>query len=813
MGNFANDVRYAFRFLRKSPSFMCIALATLALGIGANTSLFSIVNSVLLNPLPYPHPDQLVRIAETSPLSKRGGVTYMNFLDWQRSNSTFAAMAAYRSEEFDLVEATSTERVQTRMVSAEYFRVLGVPPAMGRSFTTAEDQPGAAPVAVISAGFWKRKFGAARDVLEKTLNINGEAYSIVGVLPENFTFLRNDELYVPIGQWDDPTFRNRGIRLGATAIGRLKDGVTLAQAQSDADGIALHLAELFPTTNKSRGVALYPLKADLVGNVSDFLYVLLGAVGFVLLIACANVANLLLARSLARSREFAIRTALGATRGRIVSQLLTESVLLGVAGGALGLLMASYSTKAVLSALPAALPRSAEIGMDWHVLLFTLAVSIFAGAFFGLTPALKIWRPDVYESLKKGGRGSSGGSHRAQGVFVAAEMGIALVLLVGAGLMIRSLAVLWSVDPGFNPRNLLTFSVALQPSLTTDPPGIRNRMHELEAKFAAIPGVQGVASQGTGLPLAGDNSTLPFWIEGRPKPATRSDMPQAVYYLVSPGYFDTLKVPLLRGRYFDAHDNADAPTVLVVDDKFAARFFPNEDAIGKTLNIDEIGMRGQIVGVTGHVKQFGLDTDATTKWQQEMYVPMEQIPVKLLPIIVRGVGFVVRTASAPQTYATPVREVVTQINREQVAYGFKTMDEIITRSLAARRFSMFLLGVFAGVALILSSIGIYGVVSYLVGQRMHELGIRVALGAQRADLLRLVIGQGLRMALLGVAIGTAAALGLTRLMTKLLFGVSAADPLTYFGVAAVLTAIAMAACYVPARRAMKVDPIIALRYE
>ena len=812
MRSLGNDIRYAVRVLLKSPGFTIIAILTLALGIGVNTSLFSIVNSVLLNPLPFPHPEELTALYQNTATFGHGSIAYLNFLDWQRDNQTFSAMAGYRNDDYNLTGQGTSERVKTGMVSADYFPLLGVQLELGRNFTRDEDKVGGNPVVVISSGFWSRKFGSAKDVLGKTLTLNGQDYSIIGVAPANFRFHRNNELYVPIGQWNDPTFLDRGISMGMNAVGRLKPGVTLAQASSDTGAIARQLAEAYPKTNKDLGVAVVPLKQDMTGEIAPFLFILLGAVGFVLLIACANVANLMLARSIARAREFAIRTALGATRGRVISQLLTESILLGMAGGGLGLLLAAYGTKAVLTKLPDALPRSSEIGVDSHVLFFTFAVSIFAGIVFGLAPALRTWKPDVHEVLKEGGRGSSGAKHRVQSIFVVAEMAIALVLLIGAGLMIRTLAELWGVNPGFNPNNVLSFQVALQPSLSSKPEAIRATMLALQDRLLALPGIQAVSSMGGSLPMQGD-SELPFWLEGQPKPASQNEMPMALFYLVDPGYLKTMGIPLLRGRFLSAHDDLHSPVVAVIDESFAKKYFGSDDPIGKYINFDLLNLKAQVVGITGHVKHWGLDTDSKETIQAQVYLQMAQLPDQFVPLIVRGIGYIARTATAPENYSTPIREMVSQMSSQQIAYGFISMDEIISDSLAARRFSMFLLGIFASVALILASIGIYGVISYLVGQRMHELGIRVALGAQRSDVLRLVLGQGLKMALIGVGIGVAAALGLTRLMSKMLFGVSAADPVTYLGVGAILTLIALLACYVPARRAMRVDPIIALRYE
>jgi predicted permease len=806
-----NDIRYGIRMLAKTPGVTLIAILTLMLGIGANTALFSVVNAVLLNPLPYSQPNQLIALAQRTEQFEDSSISYPNFLDWQKDNRTFASMAAYRSDSFNLTGNGDAKRLRGEMISADYFSQLGVTPLMGRDFKREDDRPGAAPVALISEGFWKRQFGSDHDILSKSMTLNGVDYEIVGVVPPKFHSERNNDVYVPLGQWTDPTFLDRRVGMGLRAIGRLKPGATIEQASADTGAIAKSLTVEYPEADKGVGVSLVPLKKALVGNVQPFLWVLLGAVGFVLLIACANVANLLLARATGRTREFAIRAAMGASKGRVIRQLLTESVLLAIMGGGLGLLLAAWGTKAVLGILPSALPRSSEIGLDTHVLLFTLGISLFAGILFGLAPALRISRPDLQEMLKEGGRGSSGARHRAQGVFVAAEMALAVVLLIGAGLMIRSLYILWGVDPGFNPHNLLTFDLTMDPALIKNANGARGALREVHRRVRSVPGVEAVSSMAGSSPMQGD-SELPFWKEGQEKPASDNDMSWSLFYLVDPDYLKVMNVPLKRGRFFNDHDDEHAPMVIVIDETFAHKYFPNEDPLGKRINLMLLG-QAEIVGVVGHIKQWGLDSDAQQSIQAQFYMPILQTPDKFMPLLANGLTQMARTQGTPLGLTAAIRQTLQEMNSQQVMYGVDTMDAVIADSLAPRRFSMILLGIFAVLALVLSMVGIYGVISYLVGQRTHEIGVRVALGAQRSDVMRLVLGQGTKMALIGVAIGLAAALVLTRLMTKMLFGVSAADPLTFGGVAVLLTIVALAACYIPARRATRVDPMVALRYE
>jgi predicted permease len=817
MESLIQDLKYAARVLLKSPGFVLIAVLTLALGIGANTALFSVVNGVLLRPLPFPRPNELVVLSEKTANFDSSSISYPNFLDWQRSNSSFASLAAYRSDDFSITGSGEAERVRVGMISAGFFEILGVSPARGRLFTADEDHLSAAPVVVISAGLWQRKFGSAPDIVGKRITMNGDGYTVIGVVPVSFQLESTNfgikDVFVPIGENKDPLFHDRDVHEGMRALGRLKPGVTLAAAQAEMDQIANNLALAYPDADKGAGISLVPLKKDIVGDVQPFLWVLLGAVGFVLLIACVNVANLQLARATARSREFAIRAALGASQSRVIRQLLTESVVLGLAGGTLGLLLAAWGTQAALKVLPETLPRAQDVGVDGRVLIFTLVASVVAGVLFGLAPALKIARPNLQETLKESGRGASGTRHRAQGVFVVVEMAMALVLLIGAGLMIRSLLDLWNVNPGFNPQGVLTFAVSLSPSLGANATTSRNAIREMDERLQRIPGVEAVSSTGGALPMTGDNE-FPFWLGGQPKPANQSDMKQSLFYLAEPDYLSAMGIPLHRGRFFTQNDNEHSPPVIVIDESFAREYFPNEDPIGKRINIGIINSEPEIIGVVGHVKHWGLDTDGDAKHPilAQAYMPFMQIPDQFWNGPPQS-EVVVRSKGSPASMAPAIREAVEKLNAENVMYETKPLDQIVADSLAARRFSMILLGVFAALALLLSSIGIYGVISYVVGQRTHEIGIRMALGAQRSHVLRLMLGEGMKMALVGVAIGIAAALGLTQLMTKMLFGVSAADPITFCAVAFILTSVALTACYIPARRAMRVDPMVALRYE
>ncbi len=812
MLSFWQDVRYGLRVLLKNPGFAAIAVLTLALGIGANTALFSVVNAVLLNPLPFANPDELVAVYAKSPTFAESSIAYPNFLDWQKDNQSFASLCAFRSDDYNMTGAGEPERVHIHMISAEFFATLGMQPLLGRAFRPEEDKVGAGPVTIVSDGLWHRKFGSAQDVLGKSITLNGKAYSIIGVAPGHITSLSDTDIFVPIGQWNDPTFRDRRISMGMNSIGRLKPGVTIEQAGSDMTRISENLAVAYPEADKGMGVTLVPLKTDVVGNVKGILLVLLGAVSFVLLIACANVANLLLARSTGRSREFAIRAALGASPARVIRQLLTESVLLGIAGGCIGLAVAKLGVRALVVALAGSLPRSEEIALDGRVLFYTLGISVLTGVVFGLIPALKTLRPDTHETLKEGGRGSSGARHRTQSVFIVVEMAMAVVLLIGSGLMIRTLSALGNINPGFDPHNVLTFSISSSSGAAMSAGQLRATYRETLRQLGGIRGVEAVSLMGGSLPMTGD-SEIPFWLEGQAKPANDTDMPFALFYLVNSGYHQVMRIPVERGRTFTEQDSEHGPAVALIDDSFARKYFPNQDPIGKHLNLGLFDTQPEIVGVVGHVEHWGLGSRQNQNLQAQLYLPVWQVPDRFWPLLANGGGYVVRTAANSGDIAGAIRQGAEKVVSSAVLYDVRPMGEIVARSISTQRLTMFLLSIFSALALVLSAVGIYGVISYLTGQRTHEIGVRVALGASRNDVLRMVLGQGLKITLIGVAIGLAAAFGLTRLITTLIYGVGTTDPLTFGSVALLLSGVALFACYLPARRAMRVDPMVALRYE
>jgi len=803
IANLWQDLRFGARMLLKQPGFTLIAVLTLALGIGANTAIFSIVNAVLLRPFPYKEPEHLVILRERVSVGSGFSPSYPNFVDWRAQNTVFDAMASLRANEsFNFAGAGEPERLQGRIVSAEFFSTLGIRPMLGRDFLAEEDRPGATPAAILSYGFWRRRFGEDPSVIGKQLTLNNQSFTVVGVTPSNFQFGADADVTAPIGLQAE-RFRLRGRDPGVDVVARLKPGVSRHQAETELNMIAARLEQQYPETNKRRRALVTPLHESFVGDVRQPLLILLGSVGLVLLIVCANVANLLLVRASTRRKELAVRVALGASRATIIRQLLTESVLLAALGAALGTLLAFWGANLIAAQLPDGIPRLDEANVDARVLVFTLTVSLLTGLLFGLAPALQASRPNLTDGLKEGERGSSGRRQRLRNVLVVGEVALTLTLLVGAGLLIQSFLRVLQVDPGFKAQNLLTMQLSVN---NPDGQQVANFFEPLQRKVRSLPGVKSVAVS-DGLPL--DEANYPaFIIEGRP--ATEKK-PSGLRYSVSPDYFQTMGIELLKGRVFTAQDTRDSPLVIVIDEVLARRYFPNEDPLGKRLKHGPTSPSLEIVGVVRQVEHYSLDGKESV--QPQFYTNFNQTSLQALPNIVRHIHLLTRAEVEPLSLATAVRAQVAALNKDQAVFNVRTMGQILAQSVAARRFSMLLLTVFAVAALALASLGIYGLMSYAVAQRTREIGVRMALGAQSGNVLRLVIGQGMKLALAGVALGLVASVALTRTIKNLLFGVSATDPATFAAIALLLTLVALLACWIPARRATKVDPMIALKSE
>ncbi len=800
------DLRYGARMLLKKPGFALIAVITLALGIGANTAIFSVVNAVLLRPLPYPEPERLVMAFLTNPAQgqSRSSLGMADFLAVRERNQSFENVTAFSFGAFTLTGGESPEQVSGAWVSADFFATLRVAPARGRAYQADDERPDSARVVVISDGFWRQRLAAEPRVIGKTINLNSTPYTIIGVMPESFHFALTPEAEL----WPVRVIRPPRIRppYFNRCIGRLKPGVTERQAQADLSAIAAQVQQQFPDSPYS-AMTTRPLMTSVVGEVRRALLVILGAVAFVLLIAAANVANLQLARAASREREMAVRRALGANRMRIVRQLLTESLMLAAIGGVVGLLLALWGIDLFRTFGPANLPRLQEVNLDGRVLGFTMLAALLSGLIFGLAPALQSSRADLNESLKEGARAGteSHGRKRLRGLLVVAEVALTLALLVGAGLLLKSFLRLQEVNPGFQPDHLLTAQISLPPARYAEDQKIIAFHQELINRLKSLPGVKAV---GISMSLPPNQLQIrnPFGIEGRPL-ATGQTRPLAEEMTISPDYFTALGVPLLRGRFFTDADKAGAPPVLIINEAMARRFFPNEDPVGKRLQTGDPYPNAPwetIVGVVGNVKYTGLEAEETPT----MYAPYTT------PDWVswsRSMYLVVRTTGEPLGLSSALRQQVRALDQDLPVVKLKTMEQVIHESVTGPRFRASLLGLFAAVALLLAAIGIYGVISYAVTERTHEIGIRMALGAHIGDVLRLVIGQGMKLALSGVAIGLVASFALTRLMKTLLFEVSATDPLTFAVIAVLLTGVALLACWIPARRATKVDPMIALR--
>jgi putative ABC transport system permease protein len=814
------DVRYGWRMLAKNPGFSAIAILTLALGIGANTAIFSVVNTVLLRPLPFQEPDRLVQIWHTPPQASFPGiptfsVSPANFLDWRSRSQIFEGMSAYGFGSYTLTGTGHPEAVRTVAVTSGFFSILRAQPMLGRAFLEEEDASGRDHEVVLSYNFWRSRFGADRNVVGKNIALNEQAFTVVGVMGPNFEFPiainseSRPEMWKPLG-WTD---RERAIRdnHNYAVVARLRAGVTLQQARAELDSISNQLALQYPADNKGWGATAVLLREDLVGDVRPSLLVLLGAVALVLLIACANVANLLLAKALSRRKEIAIRVAMGASRYRLLQQAISETVLLALVGGGLGLILAHYGVFLIVKFLAQRLPRSTEIGLDGWVFAFALGISLLTGIAVGLLSSLRLARKDVSESLKQGlGRTSSdSGGRRTRSVLVVSEVALSLMLLIGAGLLIRSLSVLRHVNPGFDPSNLLTVGVSIPSSKFADPAQQVGYFNRVIDRVRSLPGVQS-AGLIDDLPLTG-GSHQPISVEGQPVVAM-ADQPEVDVRLISPGYLSAMHIALLNGRDFDPSDAAGRPEVVLISQSMAKLFWPNENPIGK--HVTQYFFREtprMVVGVVADVKQDALNE---TRPVPTLYSPMAQISAATgASWRSFGMNLAVRTNGDPLSVASTVTNSIREIDAEVPLLDIRTMDESVSASLSPQRFTMLLLTAFAGTALILAAAGIYGVMAYTVTRRTQEIGVRMALGAAQSDVLRLVIGQGMWTTAIGVAIGIGASFALTRTMQSLLFGVSATDPRTLLEVAGLLGAVAFLACWIPGRRAAQVDPLVALRYE
>jgi predicted permease len=806
--NFWQDIRFGFRTLLRSPATSAVALLTLALGIGANTAIFSVVNGVLLQPLDFKDPDELVRIWESSPGRgfPRFSTSPPNFEDWRLQNQVFEGMFASNLGSYNLTGGDRPESIPGAQVTPEFLSVLGVEPMLGRGILPEEGKPGGARVVVLSHGLWQRRFGSDPNVLSQRIQLDGESYAVIGVMPEGFDFPAKREIWVPL-VWDfAPEMRGAHFLL---TIGRLKDGVTMEQALSEMKTIASRLERQYPESNTGWTVTTMRLSDVIVEGVRPALLLLLAAVGFVLLIACANVANLLLARLASREREIAVRAALGAGRNRLVRQMLTESLVLFLVGGLLGLLFAALVNRVLLSLYSSGLPRENEVGLDGQVLLFTLALSLLTGLVFGLVPALSATSGRLYSALKEGGRAVAGGARGKliRNILVLGEVAIALVLLVGAGLLLRSFARLRAVDPGFRPAGVLSAQLVLPEQKYGEPERQVAFTRELLERLRAIPGVKS-ADTTFPLPLGGNGFVLSFAVEGRPEPRP-GEVPNANVRLVTPDFFQTMGTRLLQGRVFTPQDGPEAVPVVIVNQTLAEKIWPGENPIGKRITYDDLDdpelKWRQVVGVVADIRHGTLEQDSGS----DVYWPQLQSPVG------GELSVLLRTEGDPLRLAGSLREVVSAIDPDLPINHVRTMEDVVAESLSNSRFQTVLLGIFAGVALLLAAIGVYGVISYSVAQRTHEIGIRMALGARREEVLRLVIRQGMTLVLAGVAVGLVLALllswWLSERVASYLYGGQAFDPLILVTVPLVLLAVALLANWLPARRATLVDPLVALR--
>jgi len=801
MANLVNDVKYAIRGLLKRPGFTAVATITLALGLGANSAIFSFVNGVLLRPLPFPQPDRLLVLKEKNPEKNIPAVSPRNLEDWERQSRTIEQFGAWRDWHFRLTTPEGTSGVASAICSPGLFRVLGVEPLRGRTFLPEENQPGRDHVVMISSSYWKSRFGAAESVIGQTITLDKQPFTIIGVLPPELEALN-------LGTWDvwapltvDPDqFLDRHVR-NRQVYARLKPGLSLAEAQVEMVTIAGRLAEQYPKENAGWTVAITSLHDEEVGDMRTPILVFLVAVGMVLLIACTNVANLLLARTASRRKEFAVRVALGAGRFQLLRQLLTESVLLSLLGGSAGLLLAIWLIDLFMAINPKSLPRIEQVRLDGTVLGFTFLLSVLTGILFGLAPGLQSSRVNLVEELKDTpGTFRSGRGLRLRAVLVISQVALALTLLVGAGLLAQTFLRLMTLKPGYNPEKLLTAQVSVPIQKYKGRDRVATLYRQITNEIKAIPGVVSVGATTSG-PRFGGLEAMDVLAEGQTTPPS-GVYPQASYFNIGPNYFGTMGISVLKGREFTDQDDGRATQVAIINESLARRFWPNESAVGKRLSLVREKDSLEIVGVVGDIKRF----EVGEVIQPEIFFPYSQRPRWAM-------FFVVRTSDAPASVTASVRSHITSIDPELIVSRTSTMDDLIHRSLKRPRFNLILLGIFAGTALLLAAIGVYGVMSFVVAQQTKEIGIRAALGARRADIFKLVIGRGLVLALIGIGIGALAALALTRFLSGLLYGVTVNDPVTFVAVSGLLLLVIAIACYVPARRATKVDPLVALRYE
>lgn len=801
-----HDIRYGLRTLAKNRAVTIIAVLTLAFGIGANSAVFTIINAVLLNPLRYKEPERLVWVWASAPGLTKARVSPSDFLDWNEQNQSFERITCFRVQNFNLANGGNPERIQGGIVSADFFTVLGVQPLLGRTFHAQEDQLGQDDVVVVSYGFWQRRLGSDPNLVGKTLNLNGRPFTIIGVTPKAFYQLpAKAEIWTPL-VFSPTEAKNRGAHY-LSVIARLKPDVTIQQAQNEMEIISRQLQQQYPDTNAGRGAKVVALNEEVVGDVRTTLLILFGAVTLVLLLAAANVANLLLSWATVREREIAVRSALGATRMRLFRQLLTESLLLSLLGGILGILLAYGAIHLLLVWGPNSIPRADEIGIDSQVLGFALLISLLTGIIFGVAPAVHASRPNLNESLKEGGRGGTQGlqHRRIHNLLAVSEIALALVLLIGAGLLIKSFYRIQRIDPGLNPLNVLTMEIALPRTKYVSSQQQASFFQQLLEHVKSLPGVQ-YASVINDLPLASGGSSTAFVVGGHPAPVLGQE-PRAHYRPVSSDYFLAMGIPLIKGRSVTERDTKDAPLIVVISQGIAQRFFPNEDPIGKRIGIDSPPEWREIVGIAGDVRHHGLDNEV----KPHLYIPYLQNTSEYLTLTSATMSLVIRTTAPPQSLAESVRREVLALDKDQPVSKVKTMEQVVDESITQRHFNMMLLIILAIIALILAAVGVYSVISYSVTRRTQEIGVRMALGAKARDILWLVLRQSIMLILIGSLIGLSAAFMLTRVMSSLLFGVSPTDPLTFGSITLFLILVALSACLIPANRATRVDPMVALR--